>query len=148
MPSLDRKALGRCVLDYTHAALAKAGAAIAAAERTRGAVSSSAASSSSSSSSSSSGPVMHIRYADNVRDPVSVCRAVFARAGMTDPRQTEEWERRVAAYLEKNKAERAAKRGKEKALHSYSLEDYGLTEQGVRERFKEYTDRYNLVADK
>lgn len=172
MPTLDRKAMGRCVLDYTHAALTRAGDAIAAAERARGAGKGTAKgtakvgaakgkgsgkddvagpstnSTDSNVTSSSSEPVMHIRYADNVRDPVSVCRSIFLRAGMTDAAQTAEWERRVAHYLEKNRREREAKRGKESALHAYSLADYGLTEEGVRERFRDYTDKYGLVAAK
>jgi len=135
-PSLDRRALGRAVLDYTDMSLRRALAAADAA--------------------SAAGRVMHIRYADNVKDPKAVCQKIFQNAlgglglgtgtgmGLGDGGGV--WTSRVDAYLAKSKAERlaASKTPGTEKLHDYSLEDYGLSEQIVRERFQHYTDRFSL----
>ena len=128
-PSLDRRALGKAVLDYTDMSLRRALAAADAA--------------------SAAGRVMHIRYADNVKDPKAVCQQIFKNAlGLVENNSVQEqvWTSRVDAYLAKSKAERlaASKTPGVEKLHDYSLEDYGLSEQILRERFQHYTDRFRL----
>lgn len=52
------------------------------------------------------------------------------------------------AYLAKNAEHRAKLKAKNKSsgeqLHSYSLEDYGLSETMVREAFADYISAYEL----
>jgi len=140
--SLDKAVLGRAVLDYTEEALLRAHVTLDKIAETHPHV-----------------KVIHVRYADNVNDPVKICRSIFCESGLggADAKGDEEWEQRVRDYLAKNKAERAKKaasKGKkgsggegewDKKIHTYSLQDYGLSETDVRRRFQKYTDRYNLV---
>jgi hypothetical protein len=48
--------------------------------------------------------------------------------------------------LKKSSEERKAK--KEKNLHNYKPEDYGLTKEMLRDEFKDYIAKYNLVEKK
>lgn len=66
---------------------------------------------------------------------------------------TSEYEQRVDAYLSKNAEQRKkmkeqkakdAREGKRAELHSYSLEEYGLSEEIVLKRFESYITKYNL----
>lgn len=104
--SIDKKILGQAVLEYTKVCLDKAFASIEkAAQSTK---------------------ILHIRYADNVKDPKGNCRNVCKMTGLPF---NEEYEGRLDAYLAKNAASREqlkVKKGKD--IHTYSLEEYGLSE--------------------
>lgn len=152
VPTLDRKALGQCVLEYTYLALTRAGAALDALQAAQ-------AKGQKGQKGKNGGQnlgvnVLHIRYADNITDPVKVCREVLAQAGMrvrdaaVADDGNREWEERVGVYLANNKQQREGKKKDNQELHSYCLEDYGLSEARVREHFRDYTDRYNLVTKK
>jgi len=134
--SLDRAVLGRAVLDYTEEALLRAHATLDKIAETHPHV-----------------KVIHVRYTDNVQDPVKVCRSILRGSGFGG-KGDDEWEHRVCEYLAKNKAERTEKAqsrakklsGGGNTIHTYSLQDYGLSATDVRMRFKKYTDRHNLVV--
>jgi hypothetical protein len=69
---------------------------------------------------------------------------------------SDEYRYRIDCYLAKNELERKQLLEKNRAsgkasassasLHSYSLEDYGLTKQIVESTFKEYIDKYDLAG--
>ena len=124
--SIDRVALGKAVLRYTRIALDKAFESLKTIE--------------------SKMKVIHVRYADNVKSPKDICRQVVASAGLDF---TPEYEARIDSYLEKNLAERAKMKAASKSeqLHVYSLEEYGLTKELVRDMFADYTDKYQLVKE-
>lgn len=124
--SLDKHVLGKAVLDYTETALKLAQRSLDRLEREHSKV-----------------RVMHIRYSDNIRDPVAICKDIFRSAGIAEDGNV--WEDRSTQYLAKNKAEREGMKGSGQSLHSYTLNEYGLSDDIVRERFREYTDRYSLV---
>ena len=125
--TVDRKALGLAVLEYTRLALDKAAETLASLGNALHAV--------------------HVRYADNVRDPMSVCRQILQQAGLE---VTDEYKLRVEQYLADNAATRAKlKASKNKAeMHAYHLSDYGLTEDGVRLLFVDYINKYDLCEKK
>jgi hypothetical protein len=64
-----------------------------------------------------------------------------------------EYEARLDAYLAKNAAERAALKAKKESasndssaiIHSYSLEEYGLSKELIQETFEDYIKLYNLA---
>jgi len=60
----------------------------------------------------------------------------------------EEYERRLESYLAKNAEKRKLlkeKKGKVGELHTYKPEDYGLTSEEIRIKFKDYIDKFNLA---
>lgn len=65
---------------------------------------------------------------------------------------TAEYEGRIDAYIAKSDAERAALKAQKGSsateLHSYSLEDYGLSKDKVLERFGKYIEKYQLRSAK
>ena len=93
-------------------------------------------------------------------------RKIFEQAGVLDGSATDQtYHSNVEAYVAESTAKRAAEKTLNKissgadadspgsakkvpVLHAYNLEEYGLSEEMVRETFKEYTDKYNLVAKK
>jgi len=86
---------------------------------------------------------LYVRYADNVKNSKEICRKILAEAKLEF---TEEYERRVDEYLKKSSEERKKLKesSKKKEVHAYSLEDYGLTEDIIREEFREYIEKYKL----
>lgn len=78
--------------------------------------------------------IFDIQYADQLRDPVGEMRRLYAHF---DEELTPEAEAAMVALLAENPQ---GKHGK----HSYCLEEFGLTEAGVRARFKDYRDRYRI----
>lgn len=64
----------------------------------------------------------------------------FVQAGLEF---SQSFEKRIDEYLAKSKEERA--KLKQKSLHNYKPEDYGLTKEGIREEFKDYIAKYKLV---
>jgi hypothetical protein len=75
-----------------------------------------------------------VQYADTVRDPLGVVRGIYARFGMDF---TPEIEAAMQGYLDANP------KGKHGA-HSYDLAEFGLSKEGVRERFASYIADYDI----
>eukprot|EP01035_Chromulina_nebulosa_P016957 gene16957-22449_t len=125
---IDRVALGKAVLDYTRLSLDMAMDSL---KRLEGKV-----------------KVVHVRYADNVKNPKGTCKDICERAGLPF---NEEYVNRVDKYLAKNAEGREklkAKKGTGKVLHSYKPEDYGLSTEGIRTTFNDYITKYNLSEKK
>ena len=75
-----------------------------------------------------------VQYADTLRDPIGTVRGIYEHFG--EP-LTAEAEAAMQAYLADNQK---GKHGK----HSYDLAEYGLSAEGVRERFRDYIERYDI----
>lgn len=75
-----------------------------------------------------------VQYADTVSDPLGTVRGIYDHFGET---LSPEADAAMRAYMTDNPK---GKHGK----HSYSLEEYGLTKQSVRDRFSDYIERYNI----
>ena len=77
-----------------------------------------------------------VSFADLQRDPVHTLEASYETLGLTvtdaTVRAVEQWARE----------HRPGSRGS----HDYDLADYGLTPEGVRERFEEYLRVYDATA--
>lgn len=134
--TIDKHALGKAVMDYTAYSLDKAVASIEKASATM--------------------RILHVRYADNIKNPKEICRKVFEKAEL--PFSTE-YDERIDSYLAKNAEQRrklkeqkikeeSAGLKKKAVLHAYSLQDYGLSEDMVLERFSWYIEKYNLREKK
>ncbi|MDN5894063.1 MAG: sulfotransferase [Nocardioides sp.] len=67
-----------------------------------------------------------VEYSDFVADPVATTRGIYAAFGL-------DWTEQVADTVSQIDAE--SRRGGRRPSHSYSLEDYGLTEADVRAAF-------------
>jgi len=80
--------------------------------------------------------IYDLQYADLMRDPIGEIRKVYQHF---DEPFTAEAEAAMAAYMESNPK---GKHGR----HTYSLEDYGLTDKAVREHFGEYCERFKIVT--
>lgn len=81
------------------------------------------------------GSIHHLRYADQMRDPIGTIRKVYDHFG--EP-LTEEAEAAMRRYIDANPK---GKHGK----HEYRLEDYGLTKDMIRERFGDYCRKYDIA---
>jgi hypothetical protein len=75
-----------------------------------------------------------VQYADTVRDPLGVVRGIYDRFGIDF---TPEIEAAMQRYLDANPK---GKHGR----HEYDLAEYGLSKEGVRERFKGYIDDHGI----
>jgi hypothetical protein len=75
-----------------------------------------------------------MQYADMVRDPIGEIRKVYEHF---DEPFTAEAEAAMNHYIETNP------KGKH-GSHSYSLEDYGLTSDQIRERYSDYCERFSI----
>lgn len=73
-----------------------------------------------------------VTHGDYMRDPLAVVRGIYARFGLD---LLPAVERDMAAWIAANPH---GKHGE----HRYTLEEYGLTEHGVRKRFEDYIDAY------
>ena len=78
--------------------------------------------------------IYDVQYADTVRDPMAVVRGIYEHFG--EP-LTGEAEAAMLAYLDANP------KGKH-GSHSYDLAEFGLSKEGVRERFAGYIERYDI----
>lgn len=78
--------------------------------------------------------ILDVQYADVMRDPMGAVRRVCAH--FEEP-FTPEAEAAMNAYMAANPK---GKHGK----HDYSLEEYGLTREGVHKEFADYIERYNI----
>lgn len=78
--------------------------------------------------------IYDVQYADVMRDPIGSVRGIYAHF---DEPFTPEAEAAMQAYMANNEQ---GKHGK----HAYSLADYGLTPEGVREHFKDYIEKFDI----
>lgn len=128
--TVDRAAMGRAVLNYTKLALTSAFETLA---KLEGKV-----------------KCVHVRYADTIKMPKDECKKIVKEAGLE---YSEEYDAKLDAYITKSNEKRSKLKGSVKtssgeagkALHTYSLEDYGLTKELVRSTFKDYVERFNLA---
>jgi Sulfotransferase family len=80
------------------------------------------------------GSIHDVQYADTMRDPMSVVRGIYAEFG--EP-LTAEAEAAMQGYMGANP------KGKH-GSHSYDLAEFGLSVEGVRERFKDYIESCDI----
>ena len=78
--------------------------------------------------------IYDVQYADTMRDPLGTVRGIYDHFG--EP-LTPAAEAAMQAYIAANP------KGKH-GTHSYDLAEYGLSVEGVRERFKGYIERYDI----
>lgn len=77
--------------------------------------------------------IMDVEYEDIIKDPMGVVKKIYRKAGLEMSAETE---RKMAEYIEENRQER--EKGKGSAFLPYALEEFGLTEEYVREEMAEY----------
>ncbi|MFT5481367.1 MAG: hypothetical protein ACI9GW_000008 [Halieaceae bacterium] len=78
--------------------------------------------------------ICDIQYADVMRDPIEEIRKVYQHF---DEPFTAEAETAMNRYIQDNP------KGKH-GSHAYSLEDYGLNKEQIRERYKDYCERFAI----
>ncbi|MDP9140975.1 MAG: sulfotransferase [Pseudomonadota bacterium] len=78
--------------------------------------------------------IYDIQYLDQLRDPVGTMRRLYAHFGEAFTADTEARMTRLVAENPQNK------HGK----HVYSLEEFGLTAEGVRTHFRDYCERFSI----
>ena len=83
--------------------------------------------------------VVHVRYADLVRDPDATMRATY---DALDLELTPTVADRMRSYLAAKRRERAAA-----GTHDYSFADLGLDSDETRARFATYQDRYDIPSE-
>lgn len=79
-------------------------------------------------------PIMDVQYEDIAADPTSVIRAIYRQAGR------ELTPARAQAMLDWEQAHPQHHAGS----YSYTLEDYGLTREGLNEAFAEYVRKFKM----
>jgi hypothetical protein len=120
--SINKIALGKAVMNYSELAMKKAIEAIPLV--------------------SSKIRIEHVKYTDSVKIPKETCKRIAEAANLGF---SNAYDSKITAYLQKNAAEREklkARNKSEKELHSYSLEEYGLSKQIVDEKFAFYKSYY------
>lgn len=80
------------------------------------------------------GAIHDIQYADQMRDPIGEMKRLYRRF---DEPWTEAAENAMRAFHAANPKGRHGK-------HEYSLEEYGLSKEMVRERFSDYCRRFDI----
>jgi len=81
--------------------------------------------------------IIDVQYADLVGDPLGTVETLYAACG----REFDDQARAaVSASVDANPKGRFG-------THGYRLEDYGLRADGLRERFAEYVERYDIAAE-
>ena len=78
--------------------------------------------------------IFDIQYEDQLRDPIGQMKKLYAHF---DEPVTAAAETAMRAYLSGNP------KGKH-GTHEYSLEEYGLTKEGVRRHFRDYVERFRI----
>jgi hypothetical protein len=78
--------------------------------------------------------ICDVDYNDLVRDPVGTTKKVYAHFGLE---WTSDYEATLSQYLVDNPKGKFGK-------HTYSSEDFGLSDGAIRERFSEYRNIHNL----
>ena len=81
--------------------------------------------------------IFDIHMSDLISDPMAVIRAAYNHLDMEF---SEALEKRILNYLAEN---RRNKHGK----HTYRPQNFGLTEERIREQFRFYTDHYNIALN-
>jgi len=126
--SIDKKALGKYVMLYTKMSLDKAFESLKKYEKTF--------------------KIVHIRYADTLKDPKGMVKQILAKANVD---YTAEYEKLLDDYLAKNAAKREEmkkNKGNKAELHHYTLEEYGLSREIVEKEFHDYIVKYDLNEGK
>lgn len=80
--------------------------------------------------------IYDLQYSDLMRDPIGEIRKLYRHF---DEPLSAAAEAAMKAHLEENPK---GKHGR----HSYSLEDYGLTRQGIRARYQDYCERFGVKS--
>lgn len=80
------------------------------------------------------GAILDVQYADVMRDPIGEVAKIYSHFG--EPLSDE-----ARSAMERTMADNP--KGKH-GRHEYSLEEYGLTREGVYERFSGYIERYGI----
>ena len=96
--------------------------------------------------------IVHVRYADTIKAPKEECQKIVTQAGLE---YSDKYQAKLDQYIAESNEKRARLKGtvktssaeKKKALHSYSLEDYGLTKELVRTTFKDYVEKFKLAEN-
>ena len=160
---IDKKAIGRAVVEYTQLSLDKAHVTLEKL-RTRRLEASTKDSQSSTSSPApkkglkvgearvkgaqreGEGHVIHVRYHDNVKDPRGTVEGILREVGLIHgDDEAASYQQSLDRYLARNKAANEKNKSKTGGHgHKYSLAEYGLDEEEVRSVFKAYTDKYRL----
>jgi len=78
-----------------------------------------------------------VHYRNLIRDPVGAIREIYDYFGYPF---SEEFEARILRWLEENPK-------KKHGIHRYSLEQFGLTPDGVTRHFAAYCRRFGVVSD-
>lgn len=91
----------------------------------------------------------NVIYDDLVKDPIGTIQGIYKHMGWTF---TEEYLDLLKVYLLDNKQKRehvTSKQGHGDALHFYSPESYGLTEEQLTKgKYSEYCKMYNIPMSK
>lgn len=78
--------------------------------------------------------IYDMQYQDVMRDPIAEIEKVYAHFG--EPLSAEA-KGAMQRYMDNNPKGKLGR-------HTYALEDYGLSREGIRERFKDYCERYDI----
>jgi hypothetical protein len=76
-----------------------------------------------------------VQYRDMLRDPVTTVETLCGQIGLPWSEQTRD---HLTQWLATNRQHRYG-------IHRYAAEDFGLSEAGIAERFKDYRERFDLV---
>jgi len=82
-------------------------------------------------------PILDVRYADLARDPVGTVRGIYGSLGLESSDGAFD---AMAAHL-------AAHPRGEFGGHRYDVTEFGLTEAAVRDRFRDYIERYGVESE-
>jgi len=84
--------------------------------------------------------ILDVEFNEIVADPMKVVQKIYDRAGIE---LTEEAKQAMSNYLEENAKQRKEAKGSHHC--PYTLEEFDLTEDMVKEAFKEYRKERNYV---
>ena len=81
-----------------------------------------------------------IYYKDLISDPIGTVKTLYDKCGLT---VSKEFEYRLQTYLE-DQAELRRQRKKRGSSHNYTLKNFGLTKEAVRNHFEEYLEVHGM----
>jgi len=81
----------------------------------------------------------HVLYQDLIADPIGTIQFLYKDFGYEF---SEEYKSNIENFLEEDSKKRNAMKGKKKKLHQYSLEEYGLSDSDVDDKFDWYMKKY------
>lgn len=91
-------------------------------------------------------PCTHVLYNDLIADSIGTVRAIYATNGWEF---TQVYEDILKAYLEGNKRDREKMTKKGQALHTYTAEDFGLSNEELSQGpFETYVNRFHIPKDR